>query len=488
MVLILVASAAKECQKGAKQNPNGIKTSKMDPEGHPKGAKCRPWGGQDHPKDVSREGSANRVAKKTLHRTKVSSKWVQNGTIFGAMWRISGSFFRCFFKVVFWLIPWWFWGWFLMDFGTCFRSFLDPFLDPLNLWFLTTVPWVSSILPCKIHPFFSLVGYFFYFDFCVDFLMYFGCILDQFWTPFGPQMSPQNGQKSFRKIASKKGGSREVRRRRGEAELGSRRSNYQRGLDIKKVQLFEEWWKGGRDIRRTVEKEEWLGKVTRRKGGMFYTLTRWVGGFTKTRQYMFHRVRPNTSFYVYGYGCDYGYGYVFGYGYGHDYGYGYGYCSRLWLRLRLCLWLWFTLWSRLRWRFSKVVVLKGWTMIWIPWKPGRLTCLTCTVTWRPMVRPWISSSSTTCWKWAFMTWHTFARTRLEWLWMEAFRRTDLEWERVGLFTWIRMSLAAPLPPYVCACFYPSAAASATIEVHEVSSARLQEVVFRSRIRFDAIVF
>ena len=58
-------------------------------------------------------------------------------------------------------------------------------------------------------------------------------------------MSPKSGQKSIRKITSKKGGSGEVRVRRKVAEPGSRRSNYQRGLDIKKVQLFEDL-----DIRR----------------------------------------------------------------------------------------------------------------------------------------------------------------------------------------------------------------------------------------------
>ena len=46
-------------------------------------------------------------------------------------------------------------------------------------------------------------------------------------------------------MTSKKGGSREVRGVPRCAELGSRRSNYQRGLDIKKVQLFEDL-----DIRR----------------------------------------------------------------------------------------------------------------------------------------------------------------------------------------------------------------------------------------------
>ena len=127
-----------------------------------------------------------------------------------------------------------------MDFETFFLSFLGPFLDPLNLCFLTTVPCVSSVLPCKIHPIFLLFGYLFCFDFCIDFWTYFGCIFDSFWTPFGHQMSPKNRQKSIRKITSKKGGSREVRRLPGRAELGSRRSNYQRGLVIKKVQLFED--------------------------------------------------------------------------------------------------------------------------------------------------------------------------------------------------------------------------------------------------------
>ena len=81
-------SAAKERQKGTKQDPNGTKTIKMDPKGYAKRAKWRPRGSQDHPKGVSREGSRNRVAKKTLHRGKPSSKWVQNGTIFWAMWHI----------------------------------------------------------------------------------------------------------------------------------------------------------------------------------------------------------------------------------------------------------------------------------------------------------------------------------------------------------------------------------------------------------------
>ena len=127
-----------------------------------------------------------------------------------------------------------------MEFRTFFRSFFTPFLDPLNLCFLTTVPCVSSVSPCKVHPFFLLFGYFFCFDFCVDFWMHFGCIFDSFWTPFGHQMSPKNGQKSIRKMTSKKGGSREVRDFPRVAELGSRRANYQRGLVIKKVQLFED--------------------------------------------------------------------------------------------------------------------------------------------------------------------------------------------------------------------------------------------------------
>ena len=73
------------------------------------------------------------------------------------------------------------------------------------------------------------------------FLMVWGYIFG----PFGAKMSPKCDQKLIRKMTSKKGGSREVRRRRGEAELGSRRANYQRGLYIKKVQLFED-----SDIRR----------------------------------------------------------------------------------------------------------------------------------------------------------------------------------------------------------------------------------------------
>ena len=141
-----------------------------------------------------------------------------------------------------------------------FQSFLDPFLEPLNLCFLTTVPCVSSVLPCKIVSFFLLVGYFFCFDFCVDFWTYFGCIFDSFWTPFEHQMSPKNSQKSIRKLTSKKGGSREVRGVPTVAGLGSRRANYQRGLVIKKVQLFEEGWKGGRDIRRTVERRDGLAR------------------------------------------------------------------------------------------------------------------------------------------------------------------------------------------------------------------------------------
>ena len=70
--------------------------------------------------------------------------------------------------------------------------------------------------------------------------MHFGCNFDPFWTRSGPQVSSKSGQKLIRKITSKKGGSREVRDRRAEAEVGSRRSNYQRGLDIRKVQLFED--------------------------------------------------------------------------------------------------------------------------------------------------------------------------------------------------------------------------------------------------------
>ena len=73
-------------------------------------------------------------------------------------------------------------------------------------------------------------------------------------------MSSKSGPKSIRKMTSKKSGSREVRGRRRGAELGSRRVNYQRGLVIKKAQLSEEVWKGGRYIRRTVEKRDALAK------------------------------------------------------------------------------------------------------------------------------------------------------------------------------------------------------------------------------------
>ena len=53
-------------------------------------------------------------------------------------------------------------------------------------------------------------------------------------------MLPKSGSKSIRKMTSKKGGSREVRGVPTGAELGSRRANYQRGLVIKKVQLFSD--------------------------------------------------------------------------------------------------------------------------------------------------------------------------------------------------------------------------------------------------------
>ena len=90
--------------KSAKREPNrtqmGPKRQNY-PQRAPKRSQMSTRGGQDHPRDVSREGSANRVAKKTLRRVKVPGKWVQNGTIFGAMWCIFGLFFRCFFKVVF---------------------------------------------------------------------------------------------------------------------------------------------------------------------------------------------------------------------------------------------------------------------------------------------------------------------------------------------------------------------------------------------------
>ena len=101
---------------------------------------------------------------------------------------------------------------------------------------------------CNMVLLFLLFGYFFCFDFCVDFWSYFGCIFDSFWAPFGHQTSPKSGQKSIRKLTSKKGGSREVRPRPRLAELGSRRANYQRGLAIKKVQLFEEGWKLHADL------------------------------------------------------------------------------------------------------------------------------------------------------------------------------------------------------------------------------------------------
>ena len=127
-----------------------------------------------------------------------------------------------------------------MDFRMFFSIILGPFLEPLNLCFLTTVPCVSSVLPCRMVSFFLFFLCFFCFDFCVDFWMYFGCIFDSSWTPFGHQMSPKNNPKSIRKLTSKKGGSREVRGLPSSAELGSRRANYQRGLVIKKVQLFSD--------------------------------------------------------------------------------------------------------------------------------------------------------------------------------------------------------------------------------------------------------
>ena len=53
-------------------------------------AKWPPWGGQDHPKDVSREGSAKRSKKKRRATAGNNQATVQNAIIFGAMWLIWG--------------------------------------------------------------------------------------------------------------------------------------------------------------------------------------------------------------------------------------------------------------------------------------------------------------------------------------------------------------------------------------------------------------
>ena len=109
--------------------------------------------------------------------------------------------FSMFFKAIFALICWWFLDWFLMHFGKCFRWSLDPFLDSLNLCFLTTVPFVSSVLPCKIVSFFKICGYFFRSDFCVDFWKYFGCIFsNHFGHPLNTKCRQKNGQKSMRNM------------------------------------------------------------------------------------------------------------------------------------------------------------------------------------------------------------------------------------------------------------------------------------------------
>ena len=58
---------------------------------------------------------------------------------------------------------------------------MDPFLEPLNLCFLTTVPCVSSVLPCQIVFFSYYLGTFS----ASIFVLIFECILDAFLTHFG---------------------------------------------------------------------------------------------------------------------------------------------------------------------------------------------------------------------------------------------------------------------------------------------------------------
>ena len=85
--------------------------------------------------------------------------------------------------------------------------------------------------------------------------------------------SPENNQKSVREMTPENGGSREFRGVPGLAELGPRRSNYQRGLDIKKA-IYSRIRIFGDLVIRILE----LYSVIRILGRMFCTLTRWVGG------------------------------------------------------------------------------------------------------------------------------------------------------------------------------------------------------------------
>ena len=108
-------------QNGAKTEPKRVQ---MEPKGcqkrpkwSPKGAQNGPNGAQRVPRmsqmatrGCPRGGSENQVAKRTLHPGKESGTWLPNGTVFGAMWRILGSFFRCFSKDDFSSFSGWFYG------------------------------------------------------------------------------------------------------------------------------------------------------------------------------------------------------------------------------------------------------------------------------------------------------------------------------------------------------------------------------------------